>query len=273
MGTTYRLGALGGPSTFGAQAAKLLQQARPEFAELVYLPTVEQVYGDHGFTTDANCVPDQMSLTGFHVPTQARLLRGQDPLYVAGEMTHAYGCLLLAKPDTRPEAVRRVLGHTGSIGQSRKWLEQNMPWAEIELVHSHSLGAGQAVVAGDGTLACVGTSDLQDELGLVPIATGIDYGSVCNYYAISARPLFADRPERLVITVGDGDGGSISKLVVGLRRCGFDLATVYGAASGSGLFRYDYVTRWAGSGALDDVLAAVRDVVGADLRGAFVTGR
>lgn len=266
---TLLLGALGGPSTFGAQAAKLLQQARPEFTEIQYIATVEEVYGDVGFTTDANCVPDQMSQTGFHVPTQTRLLRETDPLYVAGEIEHAYGCRLLAKRGTRLEDVRHVLGHTGSIGQSRSWLEEHLPQATIELVHSHSLGAGQAVLDGDSSMACVGTADLENELDLAPLALDIDGGSVCNYFAISGRPLFADRPDRLVVTTSRGDGRDLAALVGALTSGGFHLASTFAASVGDRLFRYRYVTRWEGTGSLGDVQAAVDSVPGAQLRGAF----
>ena len=267
--TNLRLGALGGPSTFGGQAASLLQQQRPEFTEIIYLPSVEEVYGDLGWSTDANCVPDQMSSTGHHEPTQSRLLRQENPLYVAGEVSHEYGCRLLAKEGARIEDIRRVLGHTGSIGQSRGWLAEHLPSASIEVVHSHSLGAGMSVLDSDGSSACVGTVDLERQLGLVTLASDIDEGSVCNYYAISSRPMFVPRPRKLVVTLAGDDDGELHHMTLALAAIGFDLATVYSAPRTDRIFRYRHVTRWQGTGALESVQHATDQVPGADLRGAY----
>ena len=64
--TGLRLGALGGPNTFGGQAAQRLRELYPEFSEIVYFPTAEESMDWGGVAADAACAPEQMRWTGFH---------------------------------------------------------------------------------------------------------------------------------------------------------------------------------------------------------------
>ena len=50
-----KLGALGGPNTFGGQAAERLRELYPEFTEIVFFPTSEQSMDWGGVAADAAC--------------------------------------------------------------------------------------------------------------------------------------------------------------------------------------------------------------------------
>ncbi len=265
-----RLSALGGPHTFGGQAAARIRELYPEFAEVVYYPTSEtaQAAVDRG-ELDATCGPEQMALTGFHVGMQSRVAPPGAERYIAAEASHAYHCSLLVKPGTRLDQIRRVLGHTGSVTQSRHWIERHLGAAEIVIVDTSSAGAARAVLEGDGTLAAVGTPEAARELGLEELAKEIDGGSVGNYWAISRRPLFSETPTRLVVVGRFGADGRLSDLIGALAGTGFRLHTVASLPSGRALFEYDYVLRLGGSGALHDVQEALSGFRSARLAGAF----
>jgi prephenate dehydratase len=267
---TLRLSALGGPHTFGGQAARLMRDLYPEFGDLSYYETSElaQRALDRG-EVDATCVPEQMSHTGFHLGTQLRIARPSSERFVAAEVTHAYHCSLLVKPGTTRDRVRRVLGHTGSITQSRAWLERHLPGARISIVETSSLGAIQEVLDGDGTLAAVGTPDAARALGLEELATDIDGGSVASYWALTARPLFSDRPTRVVTVARGGVEGSLGAVVAALATTGFRAQTVASLPSGRALFEYDHVIRSVGAGTLDAVQRAIAQLPDARLVGAF----
>lgn len=267
------LGALGDPNTFGGQAANLMLAAYPEFSEIVYLPTSEVAFGACGnWQSDASCVPEQTSRTGFHVPTQRKMVAARGRLKVVAEISHQYHCGLFVKPGSKLSQIRRVLGHTGSINQSRGWITEHVPGAEIEIVATHSMGAARAVVASDGSLACVCTPELGQGLGLEQLATDIDGGSVGHYWAVSPHERFAERPTRLVVP-GETSGGSmLSDLLAGLSSAGFHARTVWTEHTGTALFTQQVVVALSGEGALDDVRKALDATEGSFwLAGAFVS--
>jgi len=266
----WKLGALGGAQTFGAQAAKRMLEKHPEFTEIVYYPTTnETLAAALRGEVSALCGPEQMMNTGFHAGMQARVAAPGSRLHVIAETTHAYHCSLLGKPGAGMAQVRRVLGHTGSVTQSRPWLEANLPDAEIEIVDTNSLGAARSVLEGNGSIASVGTPELARECGLAELARDIDGGSVGSYWAISREAHFSETPTRVVVAGRFGGDGQLSKLIGALAGAGFLLQTVSSKASGKALYEYDYLLRLRGAGKLGAVRAAVAPFRSARLAGAF----
>jgi hypothetical protein len=248
------LGALGGPRTFNGQAAALLTRHYPEFASVAYFPTSDAVVeAALRREVTAACGQEQTSKDGFHRGMQARISAPGSGLHVIAEVAQAYQCSLLGKPGAKFEQVRHVLGHTGSITSSRKWLEQNLPAAVIETVDTNSIGAARAVLEGDGSIASVGSPDLAREFGLSEMVSAIDDGTVVNYWAVSLSPLFVSVPDRIVVTGRFRGEREMSELVCGLRECGFNLHAVFPRATGAALYEYDYVFRFWGKGSLDSV--------------------
>jgi hypothetical protein len=264
------LGALGGPRTFNGQAAALLMRHYPEFASVAYFSTSDEVVeaalrGD----VTAACGQEQTSRDGFHRGMQARISAPGSGLHVIAEIAQAYRCSLLSKPGAKLEQVRRVLGHTGSIASSRKWLEQNLAAAVIETVDTNSIGAARAVLDGDGSIASVGSPDLAREFGMSEMVSGIDDGTVVNYWAVSLSPLFVSAPDRVVVTGRFRGEREMSDLVCGLRDCGFNLHAVFPRATGAALYEYDYVFRFWGQGRLDAVEGLLSRFPRARLAGAW----
>jgi prephenate dehydratase len=267
----WKLGALGGPHTFGAQAARLMLGCYPEFdKELAYYPTSDEALEAllRGEVT-AFCAPEQMSNTGFHAGMQARMMAPGSPLHVLAEITHAYHCSLLGKPGADTARVRRVLGHTGSVTQSRPWLEANLPHAEIDIVDTSSFGAARSVLDGDGSIASVGTPELARECGLVELAQDIDGASVGSYWALSRDRLFSRTPTRLVVVGRMKDDGQLSRLICAMSDAGYALQTVSSRPSGKALYEYDYMLRLRGEGTLETVEAVLAGHGSMRLAGAF----
>jgi prephenate dehydratase len=265
-----KLGSLGGPQTFGAQASKLMMERYPQFTEIVYYPTADDacdavIRGE----VDALCAPEQMINTGYHPGIQSWVAAPDSKLFVAAESAHVYHCTLLGKPGSTLAQIRKVIGHTGSVTQSRPWLEANLPNAEIEIVHTNSMYAGQTVLESDGSIASVGTPELGPALGLETLARDIDGGSVGNYWGLSHAPHYSETPTRLVVSGRFGNDGQLSKLIGALAEAGYVLQTVSSQASGKALYEYDYNLRFRGTGKLSAVQAAVAPFKSARLAGAF----
>lgn len=264
------VGALGGPETFGGQAAALLCRAYGFFDAVEYFDTAEAMLrAVHEGAVDAACIPEQTVNTGFHLRTQKRMVAQDSRLIVYGEVTHAYRCSLLVKPGASLDGITRVIGHTGSVSQSKAWLARHLPHAAIEIVDTNSLGAAETVLAGDGSTASVGTGDAAARVGLTELVTDIDGGSVGNYWAVGERPLFWPRPTTVVVVGRFRGDGELGDLVTVLGDIGFRLQTAYSEASGAALFEHDHVLRFRGRGALDDVTTALAGFPRARLAGAF----
>ncbi len=267
--TNMKLAALGGPNTFGGDAAQRFLALYPEFSEVVYFRTSEEGFDFAANGMDAMCAPQQMSKTGFHPGVQARVARPDSKLYVLAEVTHAYHCSLLGRRGSRLDRIKRVLGHTGSVTQSRAWLAQHLPQAEIVIVDTSSMGAAQEVARSDGSVASVGTPGMAKQYGLEELARDIDGGSVGSYWALSPHALYSENPSRLVVAGRFDGGGGLTDLVGALARIGLRLQTVYAQPSGRHLYEYDYVLRFAGRGALAAVQETVARFPAARLAGAF----
>jgi prephenate dehydratase len=270
-GGTMTIAALQGPSTFGGDAARRFLELYPElFSNIVYYDTSEEALSFQDGRADAICPPQQMSQTGFHARMQEYLVRPDSKLYIIGEVTHAYHCSLLVKPGRSLDNIRQVRGHTGSITQSRSWLEKHVPRAEIIIVNTSSMDAARAVVAGDGSVASIGTSAMAKEFALEELHKDVDGGSIGSYWAISPKPIFSESPTRVFVTGRFDDSGGLTDLISAFSGAGFRLETIFSTASGRRLYEYDYVMRFRGEGQLAAVKSVVASFPGARLAGAFV---
>ncbi len=265
------LGVLQGPNTFGAEAARRCIELYPEFfSKIVYYDTAEDALSFKDGRADASCAPQQMTRTGFHPGIQAYIARSDSKLNVIAEVQHAYRCSLLVKPGSRLESVKRILGHTGSITQSRAWIEEHVPHAEIVIVDTSSMDAAKTVANGDGSIASIGTTGMAQEFGLEERHKDVDGGSVGSYWVISPKPIFSDAPTRVVAAGRFRDDGRLTDVICALAGVGFRLDTIITLPTGERLFEYDDVLRFTGAGRLSDVRSAVAGVPGVRLAGAFI---
>src|ERR1700722_15517742 len=125
--SNLKLAALGGANTFGGDAASRLRELYPVFGSIVYFPTAEEAFEFDTNGADAICAPQQMARTGAHPGIQSSIAAPGSKLYVVAELVHAYHCSLLVKRGSKLAQIKLVLGHTGSITQSRTWLDEHVP--------------------------------------------------------------------------------------------------------------------------------------------------
>jgi prephenate dehydratase len=176
----------------------------------------------------------------------------------------------LVKPGADVAEIADVLGHTGSITQTRSWIEAHLPYARITIVDTSSMDAAQRVAEGDGTIASIGTTAMAAQFGLDERVKDVDGGSVGSYWAVSPTPLFNENPTRVVVAGRFDDDGRLGDVIGNVIAAGFRLESVIPLASSERLFEYDVVVRFRGAGALRAVRSAVEAVPGARLAGAFI---
>ncbi|HEY7063573.1 MAG TPA: prephenate dehydratase domain-containing protein [Chloroflexota bacterium] len=263
------VGALGGPGTFASQAAQHLRALYPEWGEVRYAPTGDELWAALAAGRLDVLVQTAETDQGGFSAVHARLAAPDAGVYVIAEAVVPYGCALLAKPGTRLADVRQVLGH-GSVQQCRQYLDAHLPRATVTIHGQNSMAAAEEVAAGDGSLALVGTRLTAETYGLAVLATDIDGGSVANFWALARRPDYADVPTRLYVAGRLGGDGALGDVIARLTGLGPRLRTVYARPSGQHLFEYDYVLAFAGAAERRAVEQALTPFPTLRLTGAFV---
>lgn len=134
---------LGPEGTFTEQALRSIDGA--DGAELRPCATVTVALDAvRSGTADAAVVPIENSVEG-SVPVTLDELATGEALMIVREMTVPVAFSLLVRPGTALEEVARVATHPHAAAQTRAWLAEHLPRAEV--VHSSSTAAAAAALA------------------------------------------------------------------------------------------------------------------------------
>jgi prephenate dehydratase len=266
LNQTIKIGTLGSPATFAGEATRAMRARYPEFSEPSYFPSMDACW-DALVAGKVDAVVLGSERTGQPHGCHAVITRG---FYVFGEFAQPLACNLYVKPGARKENIRLITGH-GSVFQCTAWLEREFPGVPREAHGLNSVEAAKAMMAGDGSIAVVGSRSLpQLVAGLETRATAIDDGAVASWWAVSKQPRFADAPDRVVIAARCGSDGTLGKLVGAVNAVGYELRTVGAFPVDHGVSVYDYLLSFGGTGTLNAVENALAGFADARLAGAYV---
>ena len=128
-----RVAILGPEGTFTQQAA--IKQFGHSI-ESVLRPTIEEVFNAvEAERADFGVVPVENAFEGVVNSTLDRIVESN--LSLCGEIQlKVHHCLLSTGSEL--DKIKRVLAHTQAIAQCRRWLDRNMPNAEVETVSSNA---------------------------------------------------------------------------------------------------------------------------------------
>ncbi|MFC5824619.1 prephenate dehydratase domain-containing protein [Nonomuraea insulae] len=231
-----RVGTLGSELTFAGQATRALLGHRPGLGRPEYFPTMDSVVTavlDGG--VDVGVLTSETSNTAC-TETAARILAGER-LFVSDEIVVPYHCALLGKPGSRLEDIKHVGGH-GSIRQCRRFLEERLPAATVEIHRQNSVAAAREVLESDGAMAVIGTEAAARALGLEIIERDIDDGSAGGWWALTSALEVSPGADHLAVRV---DGGSeLDEALALLSSLGLVVRTITNAPSGE-IFHYRYL--------------------------------
>lgn len=262
---TIKIGTLGSPATFAGEATRRMRELHPEFSEAVYFPSMDNCWEELRRGT-VEVVVLGVERTGQPHHGEAIIKYG---FYVIAQLAQPLRCNLYVKPGTRKESIRKITGH-GSIHQCTTYLDKNFPGVPREAHGLNSVEAAKAVMAGDGTMAVVGSHSLPSIVsGLQEIATDIDDGAIASWWAVSAKPIFSDRPAYVVVTGRFGPDGKLGDMIAGVIGAGYRLQTVAAFPVNSGVSIYDYMLTFKGEGSRPEVEKVVSRFDGARLVGGF----
>ncbi|RQD74664.1 MAG: prephenate dehydratase [Candidatus Syntrophonatronum acetioxidans] len=174
----HKMGYLGPPGTFTEEALLHYNKelAREEIKEYKTIPEVIKAVGKE---VEEGIVPVENSLEG-SVSITLDLLAGNRELKIKGEVVIPIDHHLLALEGTNLENIQLIYSHSQAVAQCRKFLEEYLPGAEMELTYSTAQAAKIVAEKGDKTWGAIGTLRAAELYSLKVLKRDIhDYP--CNY--------------------------------------------------------------------------------------------
>ena len=260
-----KIGTLGSAATFAGEATSSMRELYPEFSEAVYFPSMDACWqGLKRGTVDVMIIGAERTGQPHH--GEAVVAHG---FYVIGELSQPLKCNLYVKPGTQKNKIGKITGH-GSLFQCITYLDREFPGIPREAHGLNSVEAAKAMMAGDGTLAVVGSRSLPRMVsGLEEIGKDIDNGAIASWWAVARQPLFSDAPDVLIIESRCGPDGQLGRLIGAIADIGYTLQTAAAFPVNSGCSVYDYLLTFDGKGTRNRVEQTVARFSGARLAGAF----
>jgi prephenate dehydratase len=255
---------LGSSATFAGEATAAIRVRHPEFSTPHYFKSMDDCW-DALANGTVDAVVLGVERTGQAHHGAAVAMRG---FYVTDMIALPLLCHLYVKPGTQRQSIRQITGH-GSIMQCIPWLEQHFPGVPHEKHRLNSVEAAKDVLNGDGTSAVVGSRSLTEAVpGLDVLAERIDDGSLANWWLVSAKPHFSERPATIIVDSEFGPDGRLGDMIAAVQHAGYQLATIGSFPVSHGLSTYRYLARFHGRGERAIVESKIAPF-GARLAGAF----
>jgi prephenate dehydratase len=266
MSAGLRIGTLGSQSTFAGQATAAILESDHTLCGPVYFASMAEVWRSlEDGVVDRVVLVGETSKTG-HTDVAERVLR-EENAFVHARALVPYRCALLGVEGSSLADIREVRGH-GSILQCQNFLDRNLPAARRSVHRANSAEAGREVLAGNGTVAVIGTESLASELGLAILAKDVDEGSVGSWWVVGERPGGAIQWDTALLRMTAATGDELVDLVMSLKAKGHRVVSVFAVGCGD-LGRRDYLVtvQASQSGSDPSVVFAVPPRV---LAGAYV---
>lgn len=182
-----RLGFLGPEGTFSQQAA--LEYTSNSPAELVALSSIREILlAVQGGKLDLGLIPLENSLEG-SINEALDIMAWEVNLFIQGELILPIAQSLMVNPDAQWQDLKKVFTHPQSAGQCRRFLETNLPQAEVRLTYSNAEGAKQAKENGIAAGA-IGPEWAAEIFGLQVVLKNIqDAATNCTKFVVIGQGL------------------------------------------------------------------------------------
>jgi len=165
-----KIGYLGPKGTFSFEAMKKYTGNGPYDAQ-DYLSIPEIILAVQDGKLDEAIVPIENSIEGA-VNATMDMIATEAGLMIKAELVLPIREHLLVKPGTDISGIRYVLSHPQPLGQCRRFLSGQLPYAQTKAVYSTS-AAAQEVAEGSNELAAIGSAAAAAEYGLEIAKTDI----------------------------------------------------------------------------------------------------
>jgi len=222
-----RIAFLGPQATFTEQALRSLPEASG--ADLVpFAGSLAVLTAVRDGEVDAGCVPIENSVEGA-VPAVLDSLVEDPPLVIVREAVLAVRFALLVRPGRTVDQVRSVASHPHGIAQTRGWIADHLPDAEVRTTTSTSEAAAQVA---RGEVDAAVAAPLAGELhGLTALDDDVadNRGAITRFALVSrpTRPPAATGRDRTTLAATTQNRpGALLGLLTELTMRGIDLTRI-----------------------------------------------
>ena len=197
---------------------------------------------------DAAVVPIENSVEG-SVPVTLDELATGEPLMIVREMTVPVAFSVLVRPGTRAEDVTAVGTHPHAAAQTRRWVAQHLPGAEV--VHATSTAAAAAALAlspdpadQPAWQAAISAPVAAEHYALEILAEGVaDNPDAVTRFVVVSRPGTPAAPTgrdktSLVAFMHDDHPGALLEILEQLTMRGVNLSRIESRPTGAALGNY-----------------------------------
>ena len=193
---------------------------------------------------DGAVVPIENSVEGSVPVTLDELAQGE-PLIITREMTVPVAFSLLVRPGTALSDVRRVGTHPHAAAQTRSWLAQHLPDAEVVHASSTAQAAAALSVAGEAPWqAAIAAPLAAERYALDVLAEGIgDNADAMTRFVLVTRPGPPPPPTgrdktSLVAFMHEDHPGALLEILEQLTMRGVNLTRIESRPTGAALGDY-----------------------------------
>ena len=222
-----RIGFLGPHATFTEQA--LLSMPESASAELVPLPGNPAVLAAvRDGSVDAGCVPIENSVEGAVPPVLDGLVL-DPPLVIVREAVIAVRFVLVGRPGTTLADVRTVASHGHGLAQTRGWIAEHLPAAEVLVSTSTSEAAAQVARGERDAAACSPLAAEQHGLEVLADDIADNAGAVTRFVLVTPPgppPAPTGRDRTTLALTTENRPGSLLGLLTELAVRGIDLTRI-----------------------------------------------
>jgi prephenate dehydratase len=191
--TGLRVAFLGPHGTFCEQALRTLTSADLDAALGDAEPSEHPLSSTTGVLdavrrgdADAACVPVENSVEG-GVPATMDGLVEQPPLVIVREILLRVEFAVLVRPGTAAADVTSVASHPHGEAQTRRWIAEHLPGAEVRLTGSTAAAAAQVAAGEVDAAVCAPVAAAHH--GLEALATGVhDTGDAVTRFVLVRPP-------------------------------------------------------------------------------------
>ena len=173
-------------------------------------------------------VPIESSVEG-SIPVTLDSLATGPRLQIMAEVELDIAFTIVVRPGTTSASVRSVAAYPVAAAQVRRWLEQNLPQAQVQFSASNA-AAAEDVAAGQAD-AGVATALAGERMGLTVLADGVaDHDAAVTRFVLVTRPGAAPVPtgaDRTSVVLGlSNEPGSLMRAFAEFATRGIDLTRI-----------------------------------------------
>jgi len=252
-----RIGYLGPKGTFSHEALNKYMAGVPHTAQdFASIPEILMAVGDDRL--EEAIVPIENSIEGAVNVTMDMIALDVD-LKIKAELVIPIREHLLVRRGTELSKIRYILSHPQPLGQCRRFLSEQLPYAQTKAVYS-TAAAAEEVAGGAGDLAAIGSAVAAEVYGLEIAVSDIqDHDNNSTRFVVVAKADAArtGRDKTSIVFSTEDEPGSLYRILDIFNLWGINMTRIESRPARNMLGKYIFFVDLIGHREDDDVKDAL----------------